>query len=173
MMKATMDAYLSLERDPEDIQARSALLWAASLSNNGLFHARRGCYAAHNLGHPFSARYDIPHGRAIACLFPHLLEFDFAAIEDKLALLGTMVFHLQGRAPDLARLALAAFRGWMETHGFYVPLSDLPVAPGDLERMADDVLALGPLDEQGRMRNIVPMTKSDIVRIYERAMAKL
>ena len=57
--------------EPEDYYARSELLWAGSLSHNGLTGLGQTLdFTVHQLGHALSAKYDIPHGESLSASWP-------------------------------------------------------------------------------------------------------
>lgn len=57
-------------RDPADYKARSELMWAGSLSHNGLTGlGQEKDFSVHQLGHALSARYDIPHGESLSAVW--------------------------------------------------------------------------------------------------------
>jgi len=61
---------------PDDYQARSELMWAGSLSHNGLTGLGQTMdFAVHQLGHALSAKYDIPHGESLAIAWPAWARF--------------------------------------------------------------------------------------------------
>ena len=55
---------------PHDYKARSELMWAGSLSHNGLTGlGQTKDFSVHQLGHALSARYDIPHGESLSAVW--------------------------------------------------------------------------------------------------------
>ena len=56
---------------PGDYKARSELMWAGSLSHNGLTGLGQALdFTVHQLGHAISSRYDIPHGESLSVMWP-------------------------------------------------------------------------------------------------------
>jgi len=56
---------------PQDYKARAELMWAGSLSHNGLTGLGQTLeFAVHQLGHALSGRYDIPHGESLSIAWP-------------------------------------------------------------------------------------------------------
>jgi len=56
---------------PDDYKARAELMWAGSLSHNGLTGLGQTMdFAVHQLGQAFSAKYDTPHGESLAIAWP-------------------------------------------------------------------------------------------------------
>ena len=58
-------------KTPDDYKARSELMWAGSLSHNGLTGLGQTLdFAIHQLGHAVSAKYDVPHGESLTSVWP-------------------------------------------------------------------------------------------------------
>ena len=56
---------------PQDYKSRAELMWAGSLSHNGLTGLGQTLdFAVHQLGHTLSAKYDIPHGESLSIAWP-------------------------------------------------------------------------------------------------------
>lgn len=56
--------------DPHDYDAMSEIMWAGSLSHNGLTGlGGAGDWAVHQLGHELSARFDLAHGASLAAVW--------------------------------------------------------------------------------------------------------
>lgn len=62
--------------DPADYQAQSELMWAGSLSHNGLTGlGGKPDFAVHQLGHELSARFDVAHGASLAAVWGAWAEY--------------------------------------------------------------------------------------------------
>ena len=56
---------------PDNYKARAELMWAGSLSHNGLMGLGQTLeFSVHQLGHALSGRYDIPHGESLSIAWP-------------------------------------------------------------------------------------------------------
>ena len=77
LMTAVIDSGRTAMSAPEDYEARATLMFAGSLSHNGLMGAGRSCGLwAHKLQHEMSALDDrIAHGAGLAVIWPAYLEF--------------------------------------------------------------------------------------------------
>jgi alcohol dehydrogenase len=67
----------NLERvldDPEDVEARGAMLLGAGFAGLAIENSMLG--ATHALANPLTARFQIPHGQAIAVMLPHVIRFN-------------------------------------------------------------------------------------------------
>ncbi len=76
LLRSVMDAARTLAREPENYEARACVLWAGSLSHNGLTGCGRGVpggkvgdWACHQLEHELSGMFDVTHGAGLAALY--------------------------------------------------------------------------------------------------------
>ena len=71
LMRTVIKYSLILEKDPNNYEARAEIMWAGSLSHNGL----TGCgasgvdFATHGLEHELGGLYDVAHGAGLAALW--------------------------------------------------------------------------------------------------------
>lgn len=72
LLKSVVNAGKVLINNPSDYDARATVMWASSLSHNGLTGCgRENALAVHQLEHALSGEYDeIAHGAGLAVLFP-------------------------------------------------------------------------------------------------------
>ena len=72
ILKATINAGKVLMENPNDYDARANMMWASSVSHNGLTSCGRiNALAVHQLEHALSGEFDhIAHGAGLAVLFP-------------------------------------------------------------------------------------------------------
>lgn len=56
---------------PEDLKARSEIMWCGSLSHDGLTGlGQPKDFSAHALGHELSGMFDVPHGESLSIMWP-------------------------------------------------------------------------------------------------------
>lgn len=71
LMRTVIKNSLILEKEPDNYEARAEIMWAGSLSHNGL----TGCgasgvdFATHGLEHELGGLYDVAHGAGLAALW--------------------------------------------------------------------------------------------------------
>ncbi len=72
VLKTVINSGKVLMENPRDYEARANVMWASSLSHNGLTEAGRARYlAVHQLEHALSGEFEhIAHGAGLAVLFP-------------------------------------------------------------------------------------------------------
>lgn len=128
--------------EPENLEVRGSLMWAATLALNGLIGAGvPQDWATHMVGHELTALHGIDHARTLALVLPGTLEVRFEAKKAKLAQYGTRVFGLQGSEEERAKGAIEATRAFFESLGVPTRLSaygitqeGLPALLAQLER---------------------------------------
>jgi len=61
-------------RDPEDLEARSAMLLGAAYAGTAIENSMLG--AAHSAANPLTAHFDVPHGQAVGVMLPAVIAFN-------------------------------------------------------------------------------------------------
>jgi alcohol dehydrogenase len=121
-------AYERVLDEPADMEARGAMQLGAHLAGAAIEQSMLG--AAHACANPLTARYDIPHGLALAMLLPQVVRWNAAGASDYAALVDTLLQAHNGDAAEalahqLERLAAAGgIRQRLRDRG--VPEEDLP-----------------------------------------------
>lgn len=73
-------------RDPENLDARTELCWAASLA--GYAFSNSGLGMMHSIGFSIENFCAIPHGQAVGMVMPYVLEFNRKAVGDRIGDIG-------------------------------------------------------------------------------------
>lgn len=79
------DAFERVMLHPADTEARSAMMLGAHFAGMAIEQSMLG--AAHACANPLTARYDIPHGLALALVLPEVVRWNGAAARDRYAAL--------------------------------------------------------------------------------------
>ena len=128
--------------DPEDLEARSCLLWANTLAC-GVFMAGRGAmrFDAHAVEHELSAAYDVPHGAGLAVILPALMRWRAEKDPARVERFARQVFGVSGNRParETALAGIQAFRDWCRSVGAPVTLAELGVPREAWSRHAENV----------------------------------
>lgn len=161
---------LSLERlkdNPADLEARSALMWAGALGWNGLCTA--GVEGAripnHMLAHPLGALYDVPHGAALAVIFPVWLRYFRERLAARILLFGRRILEmgpeLDGREPSEAcDQVIDRFAEWIRAVGCPASLAELGVDDPDFTELTSQAEVLASY------WNIKDHPRKDIEALY-------
>ena len=155
-------------QEPENYDARANLMWAGSLAINGLLDggAEVG-WCVHPMEHELSAFYDITHGEGLAILTPVWMRFVLKKDPSKtaqLAAYGRNVWGLTGEDNEVAESAVD------KTAEFFFDTMKMPAnlrAVGITEKTHFEEMAAKAA--AGCEGSFVPLTKEDIVSIFEAA----
>lgn len=85
LLKTVMKCALILRDDPQNYDARAEIMWAGSLSHNGL----TGCgikeadFVTHELEHELGGMYDVAHGAGLAALWGSWARYVCNSCEDR------------------------------------------------------------------------------------------
>lgn len=120
VLKSVIEAGTVLIHDPENYEARAAMMWGSSLSHNNLTGCgRENALAVHQLEHALSGEFDhIAHGAGLAVLFPAWARYVYKA--------------------NLPRFAQFARRVWEVAEA-----DDEKAAILGIEKMADYFISIG------------------------------
>jgi alcohol dehydrogenase class IV len=101
-------AYERVLSQPNDFEIRSSMQVGAFLAGMAIEQSMLG--AAHACANPLTARYDIPHGVALAILLPHVVRWNTEFASDRYALLlaGSEYAAPAGSAPEALASRLEA-----------------------------------------------------------------
>lgn len=107
LLKTVIENGIIALEDGSNYNARAALMWASSLSHNGLMalgNEKRGDWASHQLEHELSGKYDIPHGLGLAIVWPNWARYVYKENPKRFALLGRELFRINEENEEKAAL---------------------------------------------------------------------
>ena len=94
-------------KDPKNCHAMSELMWAGSLSHNGLTGLGGIMdFAPHQLGHELSAMFDVAHGASLSAIWDSWARYCCKTNPARFAQLGTQVWGLDGTGKEEEAFAL-------------------------------------------------------------------
>jgi alcohol dehydrogenase YqhD (iron-dependent ADH family) len=95
-----------LHKDGKNYNARAEIMWASSLSHNGLTNAggEKGDWACHQLEHELGGMFDVAHGAGLAAVWGSWARYVMDAAPARFAELGSMIFN--NACPDVKAAAL-------------------------------------------------------------------
>jgi alcohol dehydrogenase class IV len=143
--------------DGKDREARAGL--AVASLYGGYCLGPVNTTAGHAVAYPLGTRFHVPHGAAVAAIFPHTLAFNASAQPEKTALIAEALGLDEKNLRDSAHQLCAAL-------GIEMRLSALGVKASDLASMADEAAAIRRLLDN----NPRPIAAGDICAIYEAAL---
>ncbi|HPT89346.1 MAG: iron-containing alcohol dehydrogenase [Acholeplasmataceae bacterium] len=143
LLKAVKNAGLKAIHNPRDYEARATLMWASSLSHNGLTASLKNTYMpVHQLEHELSGMYDeVPHGVGLAILFPAWARLVYHQNYQKFARLGVEVFDVNPNQAieDQTKEAINNMEIYFKTIGMPTKLRELNIPNINIIGMANSL----------------------------------
>jgi alcohol dehydrogenase YqhD (iron-dependent ADH family) len=172
LMRTVMKYSLILKEDPLNYEARAEVMWAGSLSHNGLTGCGNdgGDWASHQLEHELGAMYDVAHGAGLSAVWGSWARYVYQSRPERFAQFAEQVLGLP-HDDDVQRLALAgitAMEDYYRSIQMPTNLHELGVSPSE-----EDILKLAHGCSRKGTRTIGIIKKldeEDIARIYRMAI---
>ena len=140
VLKAVISAGRVLMDDPCDYDARANMMWASSVSHNGLTGCGRGnSLAVHQLEHALSGEYDfIAHGAGLAVLFPAWARYVYHKKPERFAQIARNVWNVEEK-DDLkaSLLGIEKMEEYFRLIGMPLSLREFNIPENCLERLSD------------------------------------
>ncbi len=159
-------------RDLNNYEARANLMWAGSLSHNGLTGCGTdgGDWVVHWLGHELSALYDVAHGAALTAVWGSWAHYVYKNCLNRFHLFSVQVMGVRpnGTREGLALKGIEACVEWFKSIGMPTSIAELDVHPTDedLRLMARKMAAKCG----GTKGSCMPLHEEDFYNIYANAL---
>ncbi len=165
ILKSVISAGKTLMENPIDYNARATVMWASSLSHNGLTGCgRENFLAVHQLEHAVSGQFDsVAHGAGLAVLFPAWARFIYKHNVQRFAQFARNVWGVKETDDQRAGLC-----GIDEMAKFFALLK-MPSKLSDFGIGKENVDKLSELCTYGRTRtikNYIPLGFEEIKQIF-------
>ena len=159
-------------KDPTDYNARAELMWAGSLSHNGLTGTGRlGDFACHKMEHEIGGMFDVIHGAGLAAIWGSWARY---VCKHDIGRFAQFAVRVMGCPMDYDNPENTALAGIEALENFYRRL-DMPtnlrelgladVTDAQIHEMAEKCTNGG----KNRIGNFVPLGESDIEKIFKMA----
>lgn len=129
LLRTVMKNAKILMNEPDNYQARAEMMWAGSLSHNGLTGCGTGGgdWASHQLEHELGGMFDVAHGAGLAAVWGSWARYVMDAAPERFA---KFAVNVMGVEPEAEKLKTAQ-KGIEAMEDFYRAL-DMPVCIGDI-----------------------------------------
>lgn len=171
VVKTVMKHAPVLLADPENYQSRAEVMWAGSLSHNGLTGCGNGGddFATHRLEHELSGMYDVAHGAGLAALWGSWARYvmDDCLWRFRKFAVEIMDIPEEGSDRQIALKGIEAMEDFFRRINMPVSMSQLGVHPSDediqvLARKCSDAVG-------GHIGAAKVLYPEDFVKIYQMA----
>ena len=138
LLKTVAENGVKALSNPKDYEARKNLMWASSLSHNGLMQMgndQRGDWSCHQIEHELSGMYDVAHGAGLTAIWASWARYVYTKDPERFAKLGAGVFGIKRTAsPERdAEEAIKAFENYFASIHMPTSLKELGINPSDKE----------------------------------------
>jgi alcohol dehydrogenase YqhD (iron-dependent ADH family) len=163
VMKAVLSNLEKVIAQPDDLQARGVLMWAASIGLNGwLTSGTFGFTPMHQMGHVLSAVYNATHGSTLCCMMRAWCIYMARRGGNNAAKYEQFSHRIFGVPLTEAGDAIERLgnKYGIETH-----IRQFGATEADIDRLTDDVVSVsfGP---DGYLNSNPKMSREDIRQIY-------
>ena len=166
LMRGLIRDFRAALADPEDMQARSNIMWTASLAENRIIKAGKSKdFQAHNMEHQLSAYTDCNHGEGLAVLTPVYYRHIYRDGLPKFVRFASKVWGLHrgryGSDEELALAGISALEELIAEAGLPRTLRELGFGSREKELLPE--IAASCFISDGAFRRI---TAEEILEIY-------
>ena len=171
LLVSVREAALTAVKDPENYEARATLMWAGSLSHNGLTGTGRvSDFASHKIEHELGGMFDVAHGAGLCAVWGSWARYVYKTNPARFAQFAVRVFDAAQNFYDTEATALKgieAWENWCRSIGMPTSLRELGVTPTDaqIEEMAEKCVATGG----GHVGLFQTLYKEDVIKIFQMA----
>lgn len=160
-----------LHVDPDNYDARAEVMWASSLSHNGLTGCGTdgGDWACHRMEHELGGMFDVTHGAGLAAIWGSWARFVYRDCLPRFVQFAVNVMDVKpGSSDDETALAgIRAMEAFYRRIGMPTNIKELGVEPTD-EQIEEMVAAVAVVcgDPFGSAKKL---SKKDVAEIYRKA----
>ena len=140
ILKSVVEAGRKVIENPNDYEGRATLMWASSLSHNGLTGCgRENALAVHQLEHAVSGEFDkVAHGAGLAVLFPAWADYVVSHNVERFSRFAREVFNINGQdSLSTAKAGIKAMREFFFYLGMPTRLSDFGISESSVDKLSD------------------------------------
>lgn len=171
LVRSVISAGKKAIQNPRDYEARATLMWASSLSHNGLTGTgRQADWATHQIEHELSGMYDfIAHGVGLSMLFPAWCKYVYKHDIERFCRYATEIWDCK---LDEENPEKTAFEGIKRTEEYFhslgmpIRLSEVGIDNRDFDVMAEKCVFHG----KRTIGSFVQLDKEDIIKILNLAL---
>ena len=169
LIRTVMENGKKALENPEDYDARANLMWASSLSHNGLMQTgndQRGDWSCHQMEHELSGMFDVAHGAGLAAIWGSWARHVYKTNPERFALFGEGVFGIKRTAdPEKDALdTISMMEDYFRSINMPVNLKELGIDPTDdqIEELTEKATFFG----KRTLGSFMILQREDMKAIY-------
>ncbi len=163
-----------LLKDPHNYAARAEVMWAGSLSHNGLMGCGTdgGDWASHQIEHEMGGMFDVTHGAGLAAIWSSWARYVYQNASDRFAKFAVNVLNVDPGKNDeeTALKGISAMENFYHEIGMPTSMHELGINPTEAQilEMADKCSWHG----KRTVGTVKKLNSDDIAAIYRMALNK-
>lgn len=170
LMRTVLEYSRKVLKSPEDYEARATIMWAGSLSHNGLTGCGSiGDWAPHMIEHELGGMFDVAHGAGLAAIWGSWARYVMKVKPSRFAQFAENVMGITRRdsAEQTALEGIAALESFFRELNMPTSLSSLGCEPTDAQiaELADKCCD----GDTHTVGHFMPLKSSDVVAILRAA----
>lgn len=172
LMRTVKKYALVLAENPNDYNARAEVMWAGSLSHNGLtgFGTDGGDWATHKLEHELGGLFDVAHAAGLAALWGSWARYVYKYQPDRFVKFAVNVMGVEksGSDEEIIEKGIKAVEDFYKTIKMPTSIKELGYEPTEeqIKEMAEKC-SLATKDNLG---SVHVLHKADMEAIYRKAL---
>lgn len=171
LLRTVMQSAQTLAEDPENYDARAQVMWAGSLSHNGLTGCGTvGDWACHQLEHELGGMFDVAHGAGLAAVWGSWARYVYREKPERFAQFAVNVMGVTNAFSDPESTAL---EGIKKMESFYRSIA-MPVSIHELgvdltDEQIEELAYKCSFMDKRTIGQFKVLTKEDMEKIYQMA----
>ena len=172
LLRTVMHNAKILKENPYDYNARAEVMWAGSLSHNGLTGCGTvGDWASHQIEHELGGMFDVAHGAGLAAIWGSWARYVCEENIDRFAQFAVRVMGVpetDGSSKDLVQKGICAMENFYRSIDMPTSLTELGIHPTDaqIQELADKCVFFG----KRTIGNFIVLNGEDVAKIYQRSL---
>lgn len=169
VLRTAIRAGAAVMADPNDVKARGELMWAGSISHNGLTGLGQvRDFSVHQLGHELSGMFDIPHGESLSAMWPAWARYVMESDVPRFAHYAREIWDVADEDERKAAVqGIDATEAFFRSLGMPVTLGQtVGVQPEETLKALAHKCSFGGARTIGSLR---PLGEEEILRVYQKA----
>lgn len=171
LLRTVMKNAVILHTDPANYEARAEVMWAGSLSHNGLTGCgiASGDFMSHKLEHEMGGMFDVTHGAGLAAIWPSWARYVYKDCLPRFVRFARNVMGVtaDGTDEEIALKGIDAMVDFYHSIGMPASFHELGIAPTDAQI---DEMARRCLEASGSaLGSAKKLDLDDMIAIYRAA----
>ncbi len=174
LMHTVMEQAIILRDDPQNYNARAEVMWAGSLSHNGLTGCGTdgGDFATHGLEHEMGGMFDVAHGAGLAAIWGSWARYVLESCTPRFARFARKVMGIAdgGTEKEAALEGIAAMEEFFRSIKMPTNMKELGIAPSEEELRT--MAHMCSVAAGGKKGSAKVLEEGDMLEIYRMALGE-